>query len=73
MLRGLLGMYTIEQVTEIRAECPGEDLGAVLECLEKHPLVGPVVEEFAKVTNELVKDAANDITAAGGVVSESEL
>ncbi len=71
--RGFLALLTIEQLRELRAACPGEDMEKVLACLDEQPLVSAVVDTFQAATAAVLQEAQSELTAAGKPLTEEQL
>lgn len=64
-LRGLLALYPLDVVREVRGGCPQSDADALNACLAAHPVTGPAYEAFGEVVGALVAEGAAQLGAAG--------
>lgn len=71
--RGFLALLTLDQLRELRAACPGDDMEKVLACLDEQPLVGAVVDTFQAATAAVLEEAQAELTAAGKPLTDEQL
>ncbi|MCC6625083.1 MAG: hypothetical protein IT385_27805 [Deltaproteobacteria bacterium] len=70
-LRGLLALFTVEEVSAIRKDCPMSD-ATLVECLEKQPLAGQGVQAFLGIAKGLTEEAAAELGKSGKELSQDD-
>ena len=65
---GLMSILTLDNIKELRAQCPQTDQAAAAACFQANDIVDEIIGEFYKVATALTQEAAGEAAAAGNTL-----
>ncbi|MEM9458936.1 MAG: hypothetical protein AAGF11_32455 [Myxococcota bacterium] len=70
--RGMMAVMALDDVRAMRERCPQQDEDPLFDCLLSDEVVAQILQAFVMISDELMKEANEELAAAGESLSEPE-
>ena len=70
--RGMMAVMMLDDVRAMRERCPQQDEDPLFDCLLEDEVVAQILQAFVMISDELMKEANEELAAAGESLSEQE-